>query len=50
MDVVINMILIFGLCLISSMAHEADMRRSIKKYGHTGGSGWLGRIRGIVEE
>jgi hypothetical protein len=36
--------------LVGSLAHEADMRRCIRRYGHTRYSGWLGAIRGKIEE
>ena len=38
------------ICVVASIAHELDMRRAIKKYGHTGYAGWLGKIEGSIKD
>jgi hypothetical protein len=43
-------VLVIVACIVSSIAHEADMRRAIRKHGHTSMAGWLGRIKGKVED
>jgi hypothetical protein len=50
MKALVFAVLVLIACVASALAHEADMRRAIRKHGHTRHAGWLGRIKGTIEQ
>ena len=49
MELFLIVVCVLVICFGSAVAHEADIRRAIRKHGHTSSAGWLGKISGRLD-